>query len=343
MKHAPGSCEHAHPPRLALRLLELILPERDQEGLIGDLIEEYEGLAESRSAAAARRWLWWQALHSIAPMLGRRLALALRRAMAPAEALQLRAVAEGANMFERSMLDASGSRPARRLWPVPAAVGLHLFLVAGLALARAWSLEELPAPRIQEAYVPVALLPPPPPPRGEAKKPRVPKPVRIKAPRPSVSVQQPVVVPPSIPEPEAPQSELAPVDFELPEAAFDGSGHPDGVRHGVPNGDPNGIGAGDPGPIFVQGEVQPPQLILRVEPRYTELGVKAGLQGVVYIEAIIDKQGKVTNARVLRGLGAGLSESALEAVQQWKWKPATLNGRPVTVYFTVHVKFQLLR
>ena len=63
--------------------------------------------------------------------------------------------------------------------------------------------------------------------------------------------------------------------------------------------------------------------------------------GMVIIEAIIDKQGNVTDARVLRGLPMGISEAAAAAIQRWKYKPAMLNGRPVSVYLTVTVTFTL--
>ena len=60
-------------------------------------------------------------------------------------------------------------------------------------------------------------------------------------------------------------------------------------------------------------------------------------------EAIIDKEGDVVDARILRPLGLGCSEAALEAIRAWKYRPATLNGRHVAVYLTVTVRFQLQR
>jgi protein TonB len=62
---------------------------------------------------------------------------------------------------------------------------------------------------------------------------------------------------------------------------------------------------------------------------------------VVILEAIIDKQGSVTDVRVLRGLPMGVSEAAMDAIRKWKYKAATLNGRAVAVYLTVTVTFQL--
>jgi len=58
-------------------------------------------------------------------------------------------------------------------------------------------------------------------------------------------------------------------------------------------------------------------------------------------EAIIDTGGNVTNVRVLKGLPMGLDRAAVEAVQKWKFKPATLEGRPVKVYYVLTVNFQV--
>jgi protein TonB len=62
---------------------------------------------------------------------------------------------------------------------------------------------------------------------------------------------------------------------------------------------------------------------------------------VVILEAVIDAEGAVRRVRVLKGLPAGLSESAVETVKQWKFKPATLEGQPVAVIFNLTVSFSL--
>jgi protein TonB len=82
-------------------------------------------------------------------------------------------------------------------------------------------------------------------------------------------------------------------------------------------------------------------VINKVNPVYTEAARRARIQGVVIVEAIIDKQGNVTNVRVLKALPMGLDQAAVDAVKKWRFRPATLNGRPVNVYFVLTVNFQL--
>jgi len=68
---------------------------------------------------------------------------------------------------------------------------------------------------------------------------------------------------------------------------------------------------------------------------------KARVTGVVIVEAIIDERGNVVNARVLKGLPMGLDKAALDAVERWKFKPATLQSKPVKVYYTLTVNFTM--
>ena len=87
--------------------------------------------------------------------------------------------------------------------------------------------------------------------------------------------------------------------------------------------------------------MRPPEKISAPQPQYSEIARKARIQGVVIVQAIIDKQGNVTNVKVLKGLPMGLEEAAVDAIKQWKFKPAMLNGRPVTVYYNLTVNFKL--
>ena len=93
--------------------------------------------------------------------------------------------------------------------------------------------------------------------------------------------------------------------------------------------------------LHVHGDVVEPIVLVRVQPTYTEIARRARIQGIVIVETIIDTRGQVTDVRVLKPLPMGLSEAAVDAVKQWRFKPATLDHRPVSVYFTLTVKFEL--
>jgi protein TonB len=93
--------------------------------------------------------------------------------------------------------------------------------------------------------------------------------------------------------------------------------------------------------LRVGGDVKAPVPINRVDPQYTEVARKARIEGFVIIEAIIDRNGNVTDARILKPLPLGLADSALEAVKRWRFHPGTLNGQPVPVIYNLTVNFRL--
>ncbi|MEE2775983.1 MAG: energy transducer TonB [Acidobacteriota bacterium] len=85
-----------------------------------------------------------------------------------------------------------------------------------------------------------------------------------------------------------------------------------------------------------------PVRIEAVMPAYTEIARKGQIQGYVVLQTVIDNNGDVDDVRVLKGLPLGLTEAAVGAVTQWKYRPVTLNGKPVAVYFNLTVNFHLL-
>jgi TonB family protein len=91
-------------------------------------------------------------------------------------------------------------------------------------------------------------------------------------------------------------------------------------------------------PVRVGNGVSEPVLLERVEPQYSEAARKARVTGAVVIEAVIDRKGKVTHLKVLRSLPYGIEKSVTEAVRQWRYSPAQLQGKPVAVYYQVVVK-----
>lgn len=82
---------------------------------------------------------------------------------------------------------------------------------------------------------------------------------------------------------------------------------------------------------------QPPKAIHREVPVYPQDARARGLIGTVRVEAVIDKQGNVINARVLQGQKV-FSDAALEAIKGWRFKPATTQGQPVEQ--TVQIQFE---
>ena len=104
-----------------------------------------------------------------------------------------------------------------------------------------------------------------------------------------------------------------------------------------------GPSAEDTNVVRVRGRVEAPKLEARVEPRYPEDARKRREQGVSIYEAIVTTTGCVTNLRLLKSSTPELDMMGMEAIAQWRYHPARLNGRPVRVYLTVTVTFRLNR
>lgn len=88
-------------------------------------------------------------------------------------------------------------------------------------------------------------------------------------------------------------------------------------------------------------DIKKPRLLSRPSPQYTPAARKAKLEGTVIVEAIIEKDGSVSHGRILQGQPLGLGLSALEAACDWRFKPATLKGEPVKVYYVLTVNFSV--
>ena len=90
--------------------------------------------------------------------------------------------------------------------------------------------------------------------------------------------------------------------------------------------------------VRVGGAVQAPTKLVDVRPVYPDEARRANVQGVVIIEIVIDTQGRVHDARILRSIPL-LDDAALEAVRQWEFTPTAIDGVPVTLAMTVTVSF----
>jgi TonB family protein len=122
-----------------------------------------------------------------------------------------------------------------------------------------------------------------------------------------------------------------------------GSGRGGGIGSGQGAGFGPGSGGGFGGGAFkVGGGVSQPAVLYKVDPEYSEEARKAKYSGTVLLQLVVDVDGKAKNIKVVKGVGLGLDEKAIEAVQRWKFAPGKKNGQPVPVYATVEVNFRLL-
>jgi len=248
--------------------------------------------------------------------------------------------------FRLILLGDVGPTNRRLASPVTASMVGHVTAIAALVVAPLlFSEAQLPDPAgvVRAFFVapePVAPPPPPPPPAPKRKRANKPRPQpRVKKAGPVAEAPPRFVAPISIPE-ELPLEE----EFEI---GID-YGVEGGVEGGVPGGVIGGVIGGLPDAppltarelVRIGGAIKQPKLVKKVSPQYPLLAQLARVSGIVIIEAHVGVDGRVKNARVLRG-PALLNEPALEAVGQWRYAPLLLNGIPTEFLLTVVVTFRL--
>jgi protein TonB len=126
-----------------------------------------------------------------------------------------------------------------------------------------------------------------------------------------------------------------------------GGGIGTGPGGGVGSGSGAGYGPGHGGGIGggayrIGGGVSAPSVLFKVEPEYSEEARKAKFQGTVVLFVVVDEHGNPTQLKVIRPLGLGLDQKAIEAVEKWKFSPGKKDGKPVAVQATIEVNFRLL-
>ena len=119
-----------------------------------------------------------------------------------------------------------------------------------------------------------------------------------------------------------------------------------GSGGGLGSGRGNGLGPGSGGntgggTYSIGGDVSAPRLIYQVDPEFSEEARKAKFQGEVLVALVVDASGRPTQVHVIRPVGMGLDEKAVEAVRQYKFAPAKKGGAPVAVMLNVAVNFQI--
>jgi protein TonB len=215
----------------------------------------------------------------------------------------------------------------RGKYSVPLSFLAHIAVIVPLVVIPILAAGVLPDP----PTVLVMLGPPPTPPDPP------PPALRPADPRPTPPVNPdaaPLVAPDGI-EPEKPV-DLTPFENSLPiegtvtGTSFDTIAPPPPPPPPPPSAQPVRVGAG----------VRQPTKIRDAAPLYPPIAREARIEGLVIIEALIDVDGRVQQARVLRSTPL-LDQAALDAVRQWQYTPTLLNGQPVPVLMTVTVTFRL--
>jgi protein TonB len=215
-------------------------------------------------------------------------------------------------------------------------------LVVGSAIAIPLLLVADKMPEIPTMMAFVAAPPPPPPP---------PPPPAPAQPKPAEARPAPVATNEAAAPIEAPTAIAA----ERPDDEGSDVGVPGGVEGGVPGGVIGGIVGGiadapappppppsaPRGPVRIGGQIQAPALVKRIEPGYPQVAVSAHLEGVVILEAIVDRDGTVDEVKVLRSVHPLLDREAMLAVKQWRYSPLVLNGIREKFILTVTLSFHL--
>lgn len=94
-------------------------------------------------------------------------------------------------------------------------------------------------------------------------------------------------------------------------------------------------------PRKVEGDVVAPRVVHKVQPQYPEEARKEKVTGAVILQAIIDTEGRVTDVEILQSVREDIDAAAGDAIRQWQFEPATLEGEPVAVYYNLTVNFRL--
>jgi protein TonB len=167
---------------------------------------------------------------------------------------------------------------------------------------------------------------------------------------PQVAVAAPGIAPPSIGIPEAVPDEEAPEEVTIAtqeelgkiadlsaQSIIGGEGGGDSIAIEIPMEEYL-----PPPEEFVPYD-EPPVQLTEVEYEYPPLAKQAGIEGTVFVKALVDKNGKVRDAIIMKesGSSAGFEEIALKAAYQIKYKPAISNNQPVAVWVVYPVRFTL--
>jgi TonB family protein len=252
-------------------------------------------------------------------------------------------------MFETSVVRVQDRAVERRFGLLTFSVVAHAAIIIAIVAA---SLASVTMPNQAPNQITIPVFGSLPPALGTPDaKPAQPKPAQPAQPPQAqhVPVPQTVVAPTVVPE----TTDVAASTSTGSDDASSSSG--DSGTVGVPWGSKDGIGIDAPpatnivaeeqaGPLVAGvGDVKAPVVLRRVAPPYPRTAMMAHLNGFVIVECIIDRNGVVRDAKVVKSTSALFEQAALDAVQQWQFAPGSLHGKPVDTIFDLTVTFTITR
>lgn len=243
-------------------------------------------------------------------------------------------------MFEDSLIESGGKLKTKRGRTSAIAFVIQIGIIVVMILIPLIFTEALPRTQLMTLLVAPPPPPPPPPPPAAA-------PVRVVKHIETDIMNGELRTPTKIPK----KVEMIKEDEAPPPVVS--TGVVGGVPGGVPGGSMGGvIGSvlsstptvapkiATPQRVRVSSGVQSGLLVRKVNPAYPPLARQARIQGTVILQALISKEGSITNLQLVSGHPM-LAPAAIEAVKQWRYRPYLLNGEPVEVETTIQVNFTL--
>ncbi|RPI57509.1 MAG: energy transducer TonB [Acidobacteria bacterium] len=226
-------------------------------------------------------------------------------------------------------LVSSRARPHRSWYTLPLSFLVHIAAIAILIVVPLVATDVLPVPRVPlhfmaDRVTPVIPTAPPVLPRRTAVPPAAP-----------AAAGAPLVAPDTIGVESGVIFQQGAIETQTLDGIVGGLGSQNAIVEAAPPARPE-----PDAPVRTGGAIKPPTRTRYVAPEYPEIARRNRVEGVVMIEAIIDTDGRVENARVLRSSPL-LDSSALAAVRAWEYTPTLLNGKPTAVIMTVTVRFDL--
>ena len=242
-------------------------------------------------------------------------------------------------MFEDSLVESTGKLgTGRTKYTTFLSFLLQCALIGVLVLIPLIYTEALPA----KAMLTTLVAPPPPPPPPPPPTPQVQVVKKISTDIIDGALRTPTKIPDKIKK--VVEEEAPPPVTSSSMGVIGGVGTPGGSPGGVLGGVLASANSAAPKievkKLRVSAGVQASKLISQPKPIYPPIAKQARVQGTVVLAATISKSGTIDNLRVVSGHPM-LTQSALQAVRQWKYQPTYLNGEPVEVETTINVNFSL--